>query len=179
MNPLKISIPAPCHESWDAMSPDSKGRFCAMCEKTVVDFTGMKAPEISDYFFANSGRKVCGRFETAQLAQEPLRIEIPRSLLFSQTSFRKMFVLALFITMGTTLLSCKGHDDNTMMLGEVATVDTIANSKEDDTLITLYPIDDEIDTVKIISKDTFHLVDREILTGVVAYTPGDTKHLRI
>lgn len=124
MDAVKFSVPKPCNENWNAMTPGDKGRFCAMCEKTVVDFTGMKAPEISAYLLANQSNKVCGRFEATQLAQQPLRIEIPRSVLFSQTSFRNIFMLALFVTMGTTLLSCKGHDDNTMMLGEPAIVDS-------------------------------------------------------
>ena len=36
-------IPEPCHEDWDAMTPEEKGRFCKVCEKSVVDLTAMPA----------------------------------------------------------------------------------------------------------------------------------------
>jgi hypothetical protein len=122
---FKVSVPKPCHESWAAMTPDTQGRFCSLCEKTVVDFTGMPAPEISSYLMANAGKKVCGRFNPEQVEAKPFIPQIPRSILFSQTSFRKMFLLALFITMGTSLFSCKDHNDNNMVLGEPAFIDTI------------------------------------------------------
>ncbi|TRW22310.1 hypothetical protein FMM05_17545 [Flavobacterium zepuense] len=117
MSNYKLSVPKPCHESWDAMTPDAKGRYCGLCEKTVVDFTGMPGTEISSYLLANAGKKVCGRFNTEQLDPKPFIPQIPRSVLFSQTSFRKMFLLALLVTMGTTLFSCR------RTIGEPAIVD--------------------------------------------------------
>ncbi len=38
---LKLSIPKPCHEDWAAMTPNEQGRHCAVCAKTVTDFTQM------------------------------------------------------------------------------------------------------------------------------------------
>jgi len=109
MNPLKISIPKPCNENWDAMTPEGKGRFCALCEKTVVDFTGMKAPEIADYLMANSGKKVCGQFKGNQL-ENKIRPIIPPALLNKiaarALNFRQMFAITLMAVTGTSLFSC-------------------------------------------------------------------------
>lgn len=64
---MAISIPKPCSESWQNMTPTQKGAFCALCSKEVVDFTQMTKQEIVGYLATN--KKACGRFETVQLQQ--------------------------------------------------------------------------------------------------------------
>ncbi|GAB3583123.1 carboxypeptidase-like regulatory domain-containing protein [Hymenobacter daeguensis] len=62
-----ISIPQPCAESWDAMTPTSTGRHCAACQKTVVDFTLKTDAEILAYLAKAAAASTCGRFAAAQL----------------------------------------------------------------------------------------------------------------
>lgn len=62
---IKISIPTPCHEGWDNMAPNDRGRFCASCQKTVVDFTNMPDREIARILRQNT--TVCGHVRTSQL----------------------------------------------------------------------------------------------------------------
>jgi CarboxypepD_reg-like domain len=64
---LTISIPTPCTEDWNAMTPNQSGKFCASCQKTVVDFSRMSDAEIFNYFDNFSGN-TCGRFTEKQLA---------------------------------------------------------------------------------------------------------------
>lgn len=64
---LPINIPAPCHESWNGMTPADKGRHCAACDKVVVDFTNWESDRILDYLKNNWG--ACGRFTADQLLQ--------------------------------------------------------------------------------------------------------------
>jgi hypothetical protein len=97
----KITIPEPCHEDWNKMTPNDNGRFCGSCSKNIVDFTNMLPDEIQVYFQQHSN--VCGRFKNSQL--DSLIIQIPNRVLHSQTHYHKMFLLALFIAMGTTLFS--------------------------------------------------------------------------
>jgi hypothetical protein len=47
---MKITIPKPCHENWENMTPDEKGRFCAVCSKTVRDFSKVPDDEIIGFF---------------------------------------------------------------------------------------------------------------------------------
>lgn len=63
---MKITIPAPCHENWDSMTPDEKGRFCSVCSKTVRDFTNAPDEEIIDAF-SGSSENICGNFNPSQL----------------------------------------------------------------------------------------------------------------
>ena len=63
---MKISIPTPCHEAWDAMTPAGRGRHCAACAKTVVDFTGLSDAAVQHLIDTADGA-LCGRFRPGQL----------------------------------------------------------------------------------------------------------------
>lgn len=117
----KITIPKPCHEDWNKMTPDETGRFCNSCSKSVVDFTQMLPDEIQDFFIKNKGQKVCGRFQNKQL--DSLIIQIPNQVLYSQVHYHKMFLLALFIAMGTTLFSCKQENGYKQKIEKVEVVE--------------------------------------------------------
>lgn len=65
-----ITIPNPCHENWNAMTPAEKGRHCAACDKVVKDFTHMGPEEIKETLKETTG-KVCGRVHSAHLNKTP------------------------------------------------------------------------------------------------------------
>jgi hypothetical protein len=74
-----LSIPDPCHESWDKMQAMGNGRFCGSCAKTVTDFTGMTENEIAA-FLNNKPQHACGRFTTEQLNKKytvPVSLAVP------------------------------------------------------------------------------------------------------
>lgn len=64
-NQITLSIPEPCNENWLAMSPVEKGRFCASCQKKVIDFTHSSDREIATE--VNKNQNLCGRFSITQL----------------------------------------------------------------------------------------------------------------
>lgn len=67
MEPIQLSIPTPCHESWDKMTPNQQGRFCGSCAKTVVDFSAMTDAQLIHYFEHLKNENVCGRVYPDQL----------------------------------------------------------------------------------------------------------------
>ncbi len=67
MQKIKLSIPDPCQENWDNMTPGHQGRFCNSCAKTVIDFSQMSDPEVLNYFSRVKNEKVCGRMYPDQL----------------------------------------------------------------------------------------------------------------
>lgn len=74
-NDLQISIPTPCHENWDAMTPTEIGKFCSSCQKEVIDFSRMSDEEIRKIL--NSSKETpCGRFNQNQL-ERPLVAILP------------------------------------------------------------------------------------------------------
>lgn len=66
---FQLQIPEPCHENWNAMSPADKGRFCASCQKVVIDFSRMTDHELAAFFKKPSG-PVCGRLRQDQLDRD-------------------------------------------------------------------------------------------------------------
>ncbi|MDR6920110.1 hypothetical protein [Chryseobacterium sp. 2987] len=66
---MKINIPTPCHENWNNMTPDEKGRFCSVCSKTVRDFRKASDQEIVDVF-SGSSKNICGNFNETQLGRD-------------------------------------------------------------------------------------------------------------
>ncbi|MBX2901366.1 MAG: carboxypeptidase-like regulatory domain-containing protein [Cyclobacteriaceae bacterium] len=75
-----LSIPTPCNENWNNFTPSQKGKFCAACQKEVIDFTGWTETEIKK-FFLHQTQPVCGRMAQHQLkryaAQPIVRFSLP------------------------------------------------------------------------------------------------------
>lgn len=140
----KITIPEPCNENWDKMTPTENGRFCLSCSKTVTDFTTMLPDEIQHYFIQNQNEKICGKFRKSQL--DTITIQIPDHVLYTQTHYHKMFLLALFVAMGTTLFSCADKDGNKQKIDKVEIV-------EDSSSIKNIPIDSTSNHKKEIVKN--------------------------
>jgi hypothetical protein len=94
-NKISLTIPTPCHENWDNMTPVEKGRFCGSCQTQVVDFSNMTDLELVQFFKKPSTGSVCGRFMTGQLHRE---IEISKKRTPWLRYFFQMALPALFIS---------------------------------------------------------------------------------
>lgn len=64
----RLTIPSPCTQPWQAMTPNQQGRFCAHCQKTVVDFTAMTDAQVIAHLH-RVGNEGCGRFRATQLSR--------------------------------------------------------------------------------------------------------------
>ncbi len=92
---IQLSIPIPCHENWDNMSPVQKGKFCGSCQKQVIDFSNMSDREVAQFFKKPSTGSVCGRFMTDQLERD---LEISRKRIPWLKYFFQIALPALFIS---------------------------------------------------------------------------------
>ena len=99
---MKITINEPCHENWDAMTPNAKGAFCKSCAKDVVDFSKMGLQQIKNFFAEKQSGKICGRFEEKQLQELSVDDFVSR---FRYWNFTKRFAAIFFITFGLALFS--------------------------------------------------------------------------
>lgn len=64
--PFIISVPDPCSQDWNEMTPVEKGKFCTRCQKNVVDFSALTDREVYGCFSAVT-TILCGRFHRSQL----------------------------------------------------------------------------------------------------------------
>jgi hypothetical protein len=156
-NDIQISIPKPCHEDWNKMTPNEKGAFCGKCAKTVVDFTKKTTEEIKDFLIAQSGKKICGRFMSEQLHDTTKKIDlyIPLNLLPRKLSFNRAFAFALFIVFGTSLFSCSTQQGE--VVGKIAPViDT-----------TEMTITGDVKETRLTGDTIYNVIETQTVTGGV------------
>jgi hypothetical protein len=142
-NYYTISIPKPCHEDWNQMTPKEKGKFCNACSKTVIDFTKMETFEIQDFINENKNTLICGHFKQTQL--DGINLRIPTQILIKPQNFHRIFLLALLITMGISILNCTNVNGNQQKIDSIE----IQNDKNNAIIdVTLgLPILNEIDSI--------------------------------
>ncbi len=63
-----FKIAEPCQADWNQMSAETQGRFCAACQRCVIDFTQKTAVEIKTLYDQAKG-DVCGRVKVSQVQQ--------------------------------------------------------------------------------------------------------------
>lgn len=99
----QISIPHPCTQSWEQMTPSGNGRHCMACDKVVTDFTGMSDRQVQDFFLEHQGEAVCGRFRKVQL--DRIRIQVPSYILSKPIPLWKKFLVVLLICFGSSVFA--------------------------------------------------------------------------
>lgn len=93
MQKMQLSIPQPCHENWQNMTPTEQGRFCNACAKEVVDFSMMTDTEVLNYFTNRSTQNVCGRTLVTQLQRNITMPKEPSKKILWYWNYIVMFFL--------------------------------------------------------------------------------------
>lgn len=176
-----IQIKNPCDADWQKMVPDSSGKFCASCEKIVVDFSKMSDNEIENYFATYKNQKTCGRFLQSQV-ERPLKTSSKDyfHLLFNKISATGFVRSVIFLLAGSIIwLGSCVKKQSPVMLGEPAYTDpdsenrlmgdtVLMNDREDTTAF-----EQQEDTLEIYSAG----IVSPMITGKVRMT--DTISQRI
>lgn len=167
MKNLSISIENPCHEDWQQMTPESQGRFCQTCEKTVVDFSKMSDEEVLNYFSRPRTQKICGRFREDQLVSAS-RAPLPQNTTHGKPSRQLLnFAYLLVLLFGVGLSSCDSHKS----MGEINEIKVEephpSNKKEivelmgDTTVVNLEDSPKPLPSQPTPQKDTYKLKDTQ------------------
>ncbi len=152
---MHLEIPEPCHENWNAMTPQEKGSFCDKCCKVVIDFTEMATEKVIEYINGRKNDHVCGRFRPDQIvvpATQKIKPSLPHRA--------KLFLAALVLVFGGMLFTAFTSTNGTMMsMNDFAVHKSIIDSP---TVKTNVPP----------AKDTL----KDVLMGKVEQTPkGEVK----
>lgn len=158
-----IRIPEPCHEDWNTMQPDSTGRYCSSCSKSVIDFSGKTDTEIRDILMQHKSQKVCGHFKSSQV-NRPLNLRIDLKALPSNMSLTRRFTVAVLVVFGSLLFSCTDHLGN--KIGEIEVEDREyimgaipAPYAEPDTVIPTPPVVKALCEEELLKGDTIIIED--------------------
>jgi hypothetical protein len=102
MKKAAIEIEKPCLVNLDSVVPDEKGRFCMVCQKSVIDFTKKSPEEIESYFQKNGAQRPCGTFNSWDVKSDR---KVDRLIIFLQQNRLKF--LAVFIIGLMTITGCR------------------------------------------------------------------------
>lgn len=177
---MNISIPAPCHENWEHMQPEEKGRFCNACCKTVIDFTDMSPAAISAYLKAHHSQRICGRFKASQLTpQKTALLSLTRSVWQSALGYTRKLA-AVFL-----LLFAFSQHSQAQTAKKTAGKDTVAVARESVVgKIAICPPKPEpakkkasykTERLPVLKSDSPITEKQIITTGIIAINPGKKK----
>ena len=134
---MKVNLPEPCHEDWDKMDSQEKGRFCGSCQKLVIDFTQMSDTEIINYFKEYKSQNTCGHFKKSQVDRKLKEPETPHRRLFLKELAAACFAFFVASTdakaQGETIINQQhqsAETSNEEQKTEIAINGKIVNGKE-------------------------------------------------
>ena len=120
-----VEIKKPCRVDLNTMIPDEKGRFCGVCQTSVIDFTNKTPDEIALYFRIHAAEKNCGIFKNSDVKTDNTFDNLI-SFLYS----KKLKFVAIFITGLLILTGCKTKKQTTTSYGSGRALDEKTNSIE-------------------------------------------------
>ena len=98
-----FSIPEPCNEKWNEMTPTDRGAFCRKCSKEVHDVSAMSNDEIIG-LMASSQQMPCMRMRNEQ--EVSLNLAIRDRFLSKKRHMQRAMLFSLLVVFGFTLFSC-------------------------------------------------------------------------
>lgn len=154
-----ISIPSPCSEDWNKMTPTDKGAFCGKCQFEVVDFTGKDPDQIKQILRDRSGSRTCGHIAPVQMEMVNTNYHVWENQPFKV--FRSKFLYACLMVFGFALFTgCSSNDEGEVM-GDMEQIDV--GMVEEDTTATC----NALDTGLVIDGEM------EILEGDIQFEDGE------
>lgn len=116
-----FSIPDPCSENWNEMTPTEKGAFCQKCSNEVHDVSQMSNDEIFQ-LLASEDKVPCMRMKPSQ--ERSLNIDLGLLHQSQKRNMQRAMLFSLLVVFGFTLFSCT----NSQQIHERNLLESAANS---------------------------------------------------
>lgn len=137
MTKYTILVSEPCSEDWNSMIAVEKGRFCAVCEKTVVDFSLYTKDELIRYIKKEG--KLCGR-----VPSKYIETELIDPISSKGVKLNGIIATAINLLVLTTATSMSGQDKNkTEQMADREEFDHIPQEKHFKRLVVGSVVDEE------------------------------------
>lgn len=162
-----LSIPEPCSEAWEQMTPCGSGKFCDSCQKTVIDFTDYSEAQIAAFLADKRGESVCGRFYAAQIEEAVFSYVAP-----AKKSYRTLAMAASVAALTVMSFTADGQElqrDERYIPLTTEKLNHISITRSTDTL-TLQTISG---TVKDVTGDALGFASLTVKVNRITY--GDCK----
>ena len=111
---ITVTLPEPCAEDWEQMQPNGCGKFCASCQKTVIDFSLMPNENMAR-ILSNNPTGLCGHFSEAQLNKPFEIVPLGKNKSYFRIGKRIAAALLLVPTLAPNLLFAQKQNKKTMV----------------------------------------------------------------
>lgn len=103
----QLTIPKPCHESWEQMHGDEQKRFCDHCTKHVHNLSMMTKADAAQLLEARGDSRICVQYTYDETGEVMFRDnETPSWKLFSQKEGLKLLLSAAALAVPMLLGAC-------------------------------------------------------------------------
>ncbi len=124
-----FSIPQPCNENFNLMTPTERGAFCKKCATNTFDFRYKTPEEVKLILRQHVGQHICGRITSEQDAA--LNAEFEQWSFRSTKSFQSAFLFTLIAVFGLGLFSCSDQKHEQEIISFQQTAKTIMTQAQD------------------------------------------------
>ncbi|MES2761229.1 MAG: hypothetical protein V4677_03440 [Bacteroidota bacterium] len=96
----QIEIKRPCFVKLESTGSDERGKFCPVCQTSVVDFTNKTPDEITSYFQTHSIKNTCGTFNSWDVKHERKVDQLISYLQHKKLKFLAVFIIGILVLTG-------------------------------------------------------------------------------
>lgn len=156
-NQYSINIENPCGQDWSLMRDNYAGKFCSVCEKSVIDFTKLSDDEVLKVLKQNNF-EACGRFSEKQLNRP-----------FSETKSKASFLPFFKILSGLLLF---GVTEKALAVNKPLKTETFVGDRKylPESISQKYSV--ENDSLKIVKGNVLYYEDNLALPGAFVSIKG-------
>jgi len=121
---VHLVIAEPCKADWNAMTPNTEGKFCSLCQKNVIDFTDWSTNDIAQYLATHSSERTCGRVRKTHLQETATITETLTPILNWHTSNKRRIAALVFVSLGLAIISCNNTSSTKVQPSNYRSIDT-------------------------------------------------------